>query len=137
MRERSAREAWAAAFYEVMSSYQESKSVIGTSGAVDYAKALLSPDTNIQQSCCTVVPSLIDFCADVESVTKKALSPSDHEFFVRNFIKKDLNDLDTSFIYLPRTRTVAENAGRKYIVYGLSPVRAYMTPVQVKRNHNA
>lgn len=118
-------------FYAVLEGYQETKSVMGTSGAIDYSQAVLSPST-ANQIAGYVQPSLMDYVADVELTAKKALSESDFAFFKKYFIDMDLADLPSSESFRERSKSVAENAGRRFLASGLYPMKAYLRPTVVE-----
>lgn len=130
----SSREIWRAAFFSVITAYQETKSVVGSTGAIDYAQAVLDPGTNLQSVDGHCKPSLSDFLCDVELAAKKALNEEDYKFFVKYFVNANLEDFPNNERLRDQAKTVAENCGRRFIAHKIYPVKSYMQSKVVKIN---
>lgn len=129
----NSREIWSKAFFSVISAYQETKTVIGTSGAIDYSKALLNPSTSLQVVG-HIKPSLLDFICDVELTARKALNDEDFKFFQTYFVHTYLEDFPNNERLREQAQSIAHNVGRKLITNKIHPVKGYMQGKMVKVN---
>ena len=120
------RRKWWSGFRSVIEYYQEAQETSGSPGALNYEQAAVGAGSGFVVG--KINMTLSDLIADVEIAARRALSDTQHSFFLR--VYKGRGEKGRNELTRVLDVQVQEALGRDFVDNGIYPVSKYMRSVR-------
>ena len=107
---------------DVLEVYNQTKSVTGSAGAIDYGK--ITGGRGAMFSDAGKSLPLLDFCVDVENALSNTLGPEELTLHLETLLDTERT------VTTEEVQHIEERIGRKFKAYGLHPVHLYFVTVK-------
>jgi hypothetical protein len=112
------------AFQKVMKHFNEIRSSLGSSAALDYSR--ITGGQGAQYNINDQFFKLIDFTVDVQNVVARTLDTHEQRFFKQNLLDQPIDYTIQSVEFM----ALQEKLGRVFLDVGLAPVRSYFATIR-------